>query len=76
VNGPLRGLVDGWCERRDLAPLALPLPAWLGNSGLTDGWAAVMEALRDLRARGGLPPDEQAVVERVLTRVESIVYRA
>jgi len=26
-------LVDAWCDRRDLAPLATVLPAYLGNLG-------------------------------------------
>ena len=75
VNGPLQVLIDNWCERRDLKPLALLLPAWISNSGLTDGWVALMEALRDLRAWRGLPPNEQEIIERVLPLVEAVVYR-
>jgi hypothetical protein len=75
VNGPLERLIGAWCDRRDLRPLAIMLPAYTSNGGLTDSWAAVMEALRDLRAYGRLPGDEQREVERLLTLVEKAVYR-
>ena len=45
------------------------------NFGLIDGWARVMEALYDLRARGQLPEDELAAVERLVAIAEPIVYR-
>jgi hypothetical protein len=51
------------------------LPAYTSNSGLTDGWAGVMEALRDLRASRLLPEAEQAEVERLVPLVERMVYR-
>jgi hypothetical protein len=75
VNGPLNALIEAWCDRRDLRPLALLLPAYTSNFGLTDGWAEVMEALYDLRARGRLPDDEEAEVERIIPIVERMVYR-
>jgi hypothetical protein len=75
VNGPLGRLIDAWCERRELRPLALLLPAYTSNAGLTDDWARVMEALYDLRARGRLQGDEQREVERLVPIVERMVYR-
>jgi hypothetical protein len=77
VNGPLERLIDAWCERRDLRPLAILLPAYTSNNGLTDGWAGLMDALRTLRAVGPrrLPEDEQFEVERILQLVEKMVYR-
>ncbi len=75
VNGPLERLIDTWCERRELRPLALLLPAYTSNAGLTDDWARVMEALYDLRARGRLPEEEQREVERLIPLVEKAVYR-
>jgi len=75
VNGPLARLIDGWCERRELRPLTLLLPAYTANAGLTDDWARLMEALYDLRARGRLPEAEQAEVERLVPIVERTVYR-
>lgn len=75
VNGPLSALIDSWCERRDLRPLALLLPAYTANAGLTDDWARVLEALYDLRARGRLPEAEAAEVGRIIPLVEHVVYR-
>jgi hypothetical protein len=75
VNGPLAHLIDAWCERRELRPLATLLPAYTSNTGLTDGWAAVLEALYDLRRAKSLPPTEQAEVERLVPIVEKMVYR-
>jgi hypothetical protein len=76
VNGPLERLIDAWCERRELRPLALLLPAYTSNAGLTDDWTRLMEALRDLRARGRLPEAEQAKIERLVPIVEAMVYRS
>ncbi len=75
VNGPLNALIDACCARRDLRPLALLLPAFTSNFGLTDDWGRVMEALYDLRARGRLPDDERAEIERLIPLVEGMVYR-
>jgi hypothetical protein len=74
VNGPLNALIETWCDRRDLRPLALLLPAYTANAGLTDDWARVLEALYDLRATGRLPNEESAEVERIIPMVEQMVY--
>jgi len=75
VNGPLNALIEAWCDRRDLRPLALLLPASTANAGLTDDSARLMEALYDLRARGRLPDGERAEIERIIPLVERIIYR-
>jgi len=69
-------LIDAWCDRRDLRPLAQLLPAWLANNGLTDGWGDVLDALRSIRADDRLPDDEVALVERSIIAVERAVYRS
>ena len=74
VNAPLERLIDAWCDRRDLHSLAILLPPY-SNAGLTDDWARVMEGLRSLRGRAGLPESEKAEVERLILVVEQIVYR-
>jgi len=76
VNGPLARLIDGWCERRALGPLAVLLPAYTSNNGLTDGWAGVMEALRTLRGSRHLPDDEHRQIEDLVVLVERMVYRS
>jgi hypothetical protein len=68
-------LIDHWCDRRELRALARLLPAWLANDGLTDGWAGVLDALRAIRADGGLPDDETTIVDRSIVAVERAVYR-
>ena len=75
IYGPLRVLVDRWCERRDLGALATLLPAYLSNNGLTDGWAELLEALRRLRHSYPLPDDELDVIHRLVVDVEGMVYR-
>jgi hypothetical protein len=69
-------LIDAWCDRRELLPLARLLPAWLANNGLTDGWGAVLDALRTTRADARLPDDEATLVERSIAAIERAVYRS
>jgi hypothetical protein len=76
VNGPLRRLIETWCDRRDLRHLAILLPAYTSNCGLTDDWARVMEALYDLRTTRSLPEGEQAEIERLIPLIERAVYRS
>jgi hypothetical protein len=42
----LAGLIDEWCEKRQLGLLARLLPAYLGINGLTDGWGELRAAVR------------------------------
>ncbi len=69
------GLIDAWCERRELAPLARLLPAWTGNNGLTDGWAEVWEALRTVRADCRLPDAEAVTLDNAIVAVGNAVFR-
>lgn len=75
VNGPLHRLIESWCDRRDLRPLAIMLPAYTSNFGLTDDWGRLMGALYELRAKRCLPEVEQDEVERLIPLVERAVYR-
>jgi hypothetical protein len=56
--------------------LAVVLPAYTSNNGLTDGWADVMEALRTLRGSRHLPEGEHREVEELVVLVERMVYRS
>jgi hypothetical protein len=49
VINPMEAMIDSWCDRRDLKALAILLPAWVNDFGLTDGWTDVLDALLDLR---------------------------
>ena len=75
VNGPLARLIDGWCERRELGALAVLLPAYTSNNGLTDGWAGVKAALHTLRGSRRLPLDELHQIDELTVIVERMVYR-
>ena len=44
-------LIDGWCERRALYPLALLLPAYLAHTGRKDSEIALYRALARIRSR-------------------------
>ena len=76
VNGPLARLIDAWCERRELGALAVLLPAYTSNNGLTDGWAGVMDALHTLRGSRRLPGDELRQIDVLTVLVERMVYRS
>jgi hypothetical protein len=70
------GLIDAWCDRRELRALARLLPAWLANNGLTDAWCDVLEALSAIRADDRLRYDEAFVIESSIAAVERMVYRS
>ena len=70
----LRTLVDAWCDRRALEPLAALLPGYLSFNGLTDGWQALWEAINNAR---GSRPDALTDEERAaLAEARSIVYQS
>ena len=45
-NEIISQLVDAWCERREIRPLACILSAWTFNNGLTDGWLQLHDDLK------------------------------
>ena len=49
VNGLVNKLVDAWCERRNIMALKSLLAGWPLVSGLTDDWAGLLNALKDVR---------------------------
>lgn len=75
--GALRSLIDSWCERRRLKALSRILPAYLGLDGLTDGWAGLLDALRNVRplAKDELAEAEMETVGDVLTAASKAIYR-
>ena len=72
----MKGLIDGWCDRRALAPLARLLPAYLAFNGLTDGWGDLLDALEGVRAscREGLPETDIAIVGDLIRAAEKAIY--
>ncbi|MDB4967293.1 MAG: hypothetical protein JWN44_2982 [Myxococcales bacterium] len=72
----LNALVDNWCERRALKPLSTILAAWpFGGAGLTDDWGRLMDALKNVRSLGSLPPDDAAEIDEAIRVVEKLVCR-
>ena len=45
-----KGLIDSWCDRRALKPLARVLGPYLAFNGLTDGWGEILNGLKAVRA--------------------------
>ena len=72
-----KSLIEGWCDRRALAPLARVLPAYLAFNGMTDGWGDLMDALKGVRAfcREELPEAELATVGDLIRATEKAVCR-
>ncbi len=60
----LKTLIDAWCDRRELSPLARLLPAYVAFNGLTDGWGDLLAALRHIQAfsRDKLTESERATL--------------
>ena len=60
----LDGLIDGWCERRALRPLAYLLSAYPGVFVHADQQFQLLEALKNLKrlGRGYLTPEELRLV--------------
>jgi hypothetical protein len=79
LSKTLDGLINGWCERRALRPLAYLLPAYPGVFVHTDQQFQLLEALKNLKrlCLDHLTPQELRLVtqaydfldERLRTRV-------
>lgn len=70
-NDAIKILVDRWCDRREYGPLAWVLPAWISNSGLTDGWVELRDALRTTYgACRDLPPEERDELKRIVVQID------
>jgi hypothetical protein len=71
------GLVDAWCERRSLRALRAILAGWPTSLMLTDGWALLGDALRDVRAiaRDELTTDEAQSVDELIAAVDIAMAR-
>ncbi len=70
----LRALVEGWCERRALRPLATLLPAYLGFNGLSDGWYDLWKAVNNVR---GLGPDVLTDAEQAaVAEARALIYQS
>ena len=73
----MKSLIDGWCDRRALAPLARLLPAYLAFNGLRDSWGDLLDALEGVRAscRDGLPESDLVMVGNLIRAAEKAIHR-
>ena len=73
----LKSLADRWCERRALKPLSCFLPSYLALNGLTDGYAALAEGIRDtlVFAKEEITENEMTELRSLLANTESAIYR-
>ena len=79
IFNTLDGLINGWCERRALRPLAYLLPDYPGVFAHTDQQFQLLEALKNLKrlCRDHLTPEELRLItqahnfldQRLRTRV-------
>lgn len=64
-NDTLDQLINGWCERKELRPLSVILPAYLGNLGTEQDLNKLVSALSYLGAMRCLNASEQQMVEQL-----------
>jgi hypothetical protein len=73
----LQKLADGWCERRALKPLLHFLPGYFALNGLTDGYAALETALKDVLvfAKEEITQEEKKEATRLMILVQEAINR-
>jgi hypothetical protein len=70
VIEPIEALLRRWDERGDTEALQTLMPVWRANSGLTDGWYAVLAALSVTLDSAHLPSDEAEALRNVAARIK------
>jgi hypothetical protein len=72
----LKGVIDGWCERRCLTPLSRVLGPYLGFNGMTDGWGELAFALKSVRALDGehLSSKECGIVDDLIRATDVALH--
>jgi tetratricopeptide (TPR) repeat protein len=65
-NEMIDKLIDGWCERKELRPLSIVLPAYLGNLGTEEDMNKLISALSYLNATKCLIASEQQMTEQLI----------
>jgi hypothetical protein len=72
----LEGLIDSWCERRSLKPLARMLNPYLSFNGMTDGWGDLRTALKSIRALDSdqLSTNERGIIDDLIRAADTALY--
>ena len=73
----LDNLVKGWCDRYCFRALRHILPGYPITSGLTDDYADLLTALKNVRsfAKIELTQDEIEIIDKLIKIVDKMVYR-
>ncbi|HEY4324593.1 MAG TPA: hypothetical protein VGN20_11425 [Mucilaginibacter sp.] len=71
TNEGLDRLIDNWCERRELKPLSLILPAYTVNLGTENDLDKLVSALSYLSATRCLNAEEQEIVDGLVIRLSN-----
>jgi hypothetical protein len=71
----LRSLIDVWCDRRCLRPLATVLPAYTSLNGMNDGWGELLNTLNSLALYQDAPPlAERETVSDLKRAAEGLLH--
>jgi len=65
----LNNLIGNWCERKELRPLSLILPAFVSNLGTSKDSSSLISALSFLSATKCLNEIEQGIVEKLIVEL-------
>lgn len=70
-------LVEAWCDRRCYIALRYILSGYPIPSPLTDSWAALLDALQNVRAFAGeeITEEEKLKVNELIALITSLVFR-
>jgi tetratricopeptide (TPR) repeat protein len=66
-------LVNNWCERKELKPLSMILPAYVGNLGTENDRNKLLSAFSYLSAMRCLSEEEQRTVEAIVAKLSADV---
>ncbi len=72
----LKNLADGWCERRALRTLSHFLPGCFALNGLTDGFASLETALKDVLVfdKDEITDEEKKEAKRLMIQVQQAIF--
>lgn len=70
-------LVDAWCDRRCLISLRYILKGYPISGALTDGWAELLDSLKDVRsfAHEDHSEAEKEMIDKLVGELSRVVYR-
>lgn len=69
ANARLDDLINKWCGNKNLRPLSLVLPAYVGNLGTESDISKLISALSYLSATRCLDEEDQVVVDELVSEL-------